>query len=164
MNRLDERLANETIQIEGDAYTFLELLSINQDNLSNEFATHASRFAYISALAAKAEALYNEAKQMREETYADVELWYREELGKLPDIKVTEGLIKSNVTTDDKYSNTVSDENQALHDWKLLKALVEGLRERGSMLISLGAHLRQEMDMTNASILATKNTLRGTRD
>lgn len=163
MSRLDDKLSNETILIESDSYTFAELLSINQEDLSNEFATHASRYAYISALAAKAEALFNEAKQEREQVYADVELFYRDELVKMPDVKVTEGLIKSSVVGDDAYIAAVSKENTALHDWKVLRALVDGLRERGSMLVSLGAHMRAEMDMTNASILATKDRLREIR-
>lgn len=163
MSRLDDKLSNETILIESDSYTFAELLAINQEDLSNEFATHASRYAYISALAAKAEALFNEAKQEREQVYADVELFYRDELVKMPDVKVTEGLIKSSVVGDDAYIAAVSKENTALHDWKVLRALVDGLRERGSMLVSLGAHMRAEMDMTNASILATKDRLREIR-
>lgn len=164
MSKLDDRLSNETIQIEGETYTFAELLSINPDNLSEEFATHANRFAFISALTAKAEALFVEAKQAREETYADVELQWRDELAKMPDVKVTEGLIKSSVLLDDKYTATVSAENAAQRDWKILRALADGLRERGSMLVSLGAHMRAEMEMTNASILAAKDKLRGVRE
>lgn len=156
---LDQKIANEPIIIDGETYTFADLTGVGVD-LTQEFKIQSSRYAYISALAAKAEALYSERKGDREALYADLELEYRE---KLADSKPTEGKIKSNVITDDEYLKAVMAENDALRDWKLLRALVDGLRQRGEMLISLGAHLRAERDFTDMHINETKERLREMR-
>lgn len=161
MNRIDQKIANEIIIIEGESYTFAELVGIGAD-LNYEFKSQAGRFAYISALSAKAEALYNESKTNTEITYSDLELDYRKTLLE-EGVKVTEGAIRAYVQTDERYVAVVAAENSALYNWKLLKSMEIALRERGQMLISLGANMRQEQGMIDLHINEAKAKMRELR-
>jgi hypothetical protein len=159
---LDVMIANETLSIEGTEYRFAELTGIDETNINHEFTVQASRYAYLAALTAKAEALFNEAKLYREETYAEVELMYRDELAKT-EVKTTESMIRSYVTMDEKYSAALHAENQAQRDWKTLRALVDGMKMKSEMLISLASNLRQEYSMTNMHLNETKDIIRQRR-
>lgn len=159
---LDDDIASDIVEIEGRSYTFAELTGIDNTNLNHEFTVQASRYAYIAALTAKAEAAYNATKTARETAYAEIELAYREELAK-SEVKVTEGIVKSYVTIDEVYNAALRKENDALRNWKTLKALEAGVRERGSMLISIGAQFRFEAEMTNLHINEARQRVRDSR-
>lgn len=156
-NLLDKKIEQETFELDGEVYTFAELLTIDPTNINAAFSTQSSRYAFVGAMAAKAEALYDEAKTKRERIYAEVELNYREELAGDNTIKVTEGLIRSYVASDSTYLKVLQMESNALRDWKLLRALTDALRQRGELLIGMAANLRQEFEYQN---MALKSRLR----
>lgn len=158
---LDQKILQETIVIEGEVYTFDDLLGIGVD-LNAEFKNQPGRYAYIAALVAKSEAVYNDAKHRTETEYAHLELDYRKTLAE-EGVKVTEATIKSYVQTDDRYSASIASELNALQNWKLLRAIEAGLRERGQMLISIGANMRQEQSMLDMHINQAKDKLRELR-
>lgn len=157
MNKLDEKILNTPVQLGHDTYTFRDLVGINPDDMNYEYQTHASRLAYLNLMLANAEASYQEQKTATERVYARVELDWRETLKTQ---KTTEPQIKALVIETEEYRKQQLAEQAALREYKLLKGLVEALRERGSMLISLGANLRQEYDVTDMSIRQTKDRLR----
>lgn len=159
MNNFDKAIAEETFQVDGKTYSVQELLMVDETNISEAFATQAGRYAYIAAIAAQAEALYNEAKNNCERVYADTELAYRDELA-TSGVKTTEAMIKAYVVGDKTYIKAQTDENNALRDWKIMKALADGLRSRGDMLISLGATMRAEIDMTSMNLKARMTELK----
>lgn len=164
MNLLFEHLKHETIEINQQVYPFVDLLQIDATNLSQEYSQQAAMYGYIGMLCAQAEADYNDAKTNKDAAYAEVELQVRTAARKqsadAPEIKVTEGLVKSMVIMDDVYMEAAMLENRALAAWKKLRALADAFKQRGEMMISLGATLRQEYDMTSMTLLNTKEQLR----
>lgn len=159
MNNFDKAISEETFQVDGKTYTIKEALMVDETNIGEAFATQSGRYFYAAALAGQAEALYNEAKNNCERVYADTELAYRDELA-TSGVKTTEAMIKAYVVGDKTYIKAQTDENNALRDWKIMKAFADGLRQRGEMLISLGAHMRAEMDMTNMNLKARMTELK----
>lgn len=163
MNSLFETLMHEVIEINGKVYPFADLLGIDASNLSQEYSQQAALYGYIGTLCAQAEADYNNAKTNKEVAYAEVEMKVRiaarKQSSDMPEIKTTEGLVKSMVVTDDVYMDAALLEIQALAIWKKLRSLTDALKQRGEMLISLGATLRQEFDMTSMTLYNTKETL-----
>lgn len=159
MNTLFETLKSEVIEINGRVYPFADLLAIDPANLSEEYSQQAAIYGYIGTLCGQAESDYNNAKTQREALYADVEMTVRRALAAQPEVKSTEGLVKSMVVTDAEYLDGVDLENRALGAWKKLRALTDALKQRGEMLVSLGATLRQEYTMTNLSMYSTKDQL-----
>lgn len=157
MNKLDETILNTVVHIGDQIYTFQELVGIDPEGINADFVTQASRLAYLNMLTANAEAAHQAEKSHTERVYAKVELDWRDSLA---DKKTTEAQIKSLVIESDEYKKQSDLERTALLEYKLLKGLVEAMKERGSMLISLGANLRMEYDVTDLSIKQTKDRLR----
>jgi len=158
-----DELNKLTIDVEGRKVSFGELYAVEEAQLSEAFATQASKLAFVGSRAAVAEVVYTEAKQHRERTYADIELDYRDQLAKANE-KFTEGKIRSLVLSDEEYIEAQLKENAALKNYKVLKSMTDAMKQRGDMLISLGATLRQEFDVTNMQLLQTKEKLRRTRN
>lgn len=159
MNALFESLRLEVIDINGVVYPMADLLGIDSTNLSDEYSQQAAMYGYIGTLCAGAESDYNSVKTQREAVYADVEMKVRHGIAMQPEVKSTEGLVKSLVVTDSEYLDIMELENRALGAWKKLRALTDALKQRGEMLVSLGAQLRAEMDMTNMAMYSTKDRL-----
>lgn len=136
---------------DGKETSFARLLVIDKDNLSNEFASHAAWLGYIGVLTAEAEAEYEQAKMELETLYAEKDAQARIEFNS-KNMKFTEKMVESWVNMDGDYNKVQFTKIEALKAYKILRALEAAMREKGSMLVSLGATLRQEMDMTNMQI------------
>lgn len=136
---------------DGKETTFARLLVIDKDNLSNEFASHAAWLGYIGVLTAEAEAGYETTKMELETLYAEKDAEARVEFNS-KNMKFTEKMVEAWVNMDSTYIKTQAEKIEALKEYKILRALEAAMREKGSMLVSLGAMMRQEMDMTNMQI------------
>lgn len=137
-----------TVEVDGRVYNVDDLLDIDQNALSDEFASQASRYGYFAVLAAIAEVKMREAKHTVEMTYAEVDLAVRQELLKR-DGKTTEASVRAEVLLDEQYIADVEAELKAQRDYNVLRALVNALEQRANMLVSLGAHMRHEYEMTD---------------
>jgi hypothetical protein len=133
---------------DGKEVDLVGLLNIDQDRLSDEFAHHAAWLGYVGLLAAQAEAAYEQAKLELETIEAERSTVARTAFAE-QNIKATESMVKSWVLMDSIYQDVASLKLARLETYKRLKAIEVAMRERGSMLVSLGATLRQEMDMTD---------------
>lgn len=132
-------------------YDFATLFRIDEDNLSKEFAEQASLYGYFSVLMAKAE---HEAAVMefgKDQEYAIADTSLRDEMTEAGE-KYTEGLIRSLVLADEEYGKKAMSAIDSQFDYKLLKAIVSALQQRAEMLVSLGAHVRHEIDQTGMNI------------
>lgn len=158
MSNFDETIYKEIVVIGTDRRTVGELFEIELDDISYEFSTQASRYAFLGMQLARAEIAWQEAKTNVEKVYAEEDSRVRE-LWESSGMKFTEAKIKGAVQQSDRYQNMVAEELRALKDYKLLRAIVDAMRQRGEMLISLGAQLRQEYDVTGMSIRQTKEAL-----
>lgn len=157
--KIDEALREVRVSLGGQTYTFDELFVVDETNLNAEFGRQAGLYAYLVAELSKAEAAWNEAKANRELEYAEADLAIREDYAKSGQ-KSTEALIKSEVTVDERYVKSGEIELQAAERYRLLRGLADAMRQRGDMLISLGANLRQERDFTDMKLYDAKRVLR----
>lgn len=141
---IDEKIKKRTFDLS-------EIFDIDEMNLTTDYATQASMFAYFSSLLASAEKRASDAKILIDVEYAVCDEHYRKELN-ISGEKYTEAVVRSNVIQDDDYSAAVLISVDRNYDVGILKAIVNALRMRADMLVSLGAHLRQEMGMTNMTM------------
>lgn len=160
MDAIDERIYEQVLKIGGVEYRIGDLFSVSMENINEEFSTQAGRLAYLGMLMAQAEAAYNEAKLYGEELYAKVDLIVRDDYDKAGK-KYTEAMIKSKVLSTGEYVEALMAENEASYQFRMLKALVDAMRQRGDMLVSLGAQLRQEWEATDLNIKQMSDRLRG---
>lgn len=147
------------ILVNNVSLTISDFVTIDEENLNHEFTRQASLLAYVSHMMVMAEHKYNQLKATREIAQAEADAYYREELDK-KSVKYTEAKIKSMVTIDEECQIAIETEAEALVEYKHLKVLAEAVKERGAMLISLGAMLRAEADLTGQTIKQTMQDYR----
>lgn len=126
------------------------MLSINEDNLSNEFAAQAALYGHIAVLTAEAEEAVANAKNTRELAEAEADEYWRKKLrmdAEVTGVKVTESVVHSAVVLDEGVISAKTKELNMIARHKKMKAVTDALKMRGDMLISLGAHFRAEVNM-----------------
>lgn len=157
MEDFDALIQQQKVKLGDKEFTIGEMLLIEQESINEAFTTQASRLAYLGMLLAKAEVTYEAAKADAATLYADLDLEVRTEMEVRkvndPKFKSTESMIAAEIKQFEEYRQAVGTELQALHDYKVMRGVVNAMRQRGEMLISLGAQLRQEYDVTGLSLL-----------
>lgn len=133
---------------DGKVTNYKQLLVIDDANLSAEFSSHAAWLGYVGVLTAEAEANYEAAKLEAETVEAERDAAARKEFS-LKNVKYTEAMVKAWVAMDTEYLDAHELRLNKLQEYKTMRALETAMKEKGSMLISLGATMRQEMDVTN---------------
>lgn len=128
-----------------------DILDVHEDNLTEHFAEQASIFGYFSVQLAEAERILGKIKVEAEQEYAKADAYYRDQYKEL-DEKYTEAVIRGHVILDDDYNKVLDRQRSAKHNVDVIKAVVNALKMRADMLISMGAHLRQEYGMTGMTI------------
>lgn len=136
---------------DGKETTFARLLVIDRDNLSHEFSSHAAWLGYIGTLTADAESNYEQAKLENETLRAEKDATARREFN-TKNIKFTENMVDAWVRMDDEYIDSCQNKIECFKTYKIIRALETAMKEKGSMLISLGATMRQELDMTGLQV------------
>jgi len=126
-----------------------ELFDIDETNLTKEYAKQASTYAYHGTLYNIADRAVMEMDAKKESTYAELDLAYRDEL---KDEKTTEGRIRSMVLTDEGYAEVLEKYAFAVYRKNTLKTIMDALKMRADMMISMGAHLRSEYDQTGMNM------------
>lgn len=139
------------VKIGAEQINVRDLLTIDETNLSNEYARQASLYGWVVVLVAEAELEASLAKQSRELSYAEAYEYWRKELEKIHG-KVTEAMVSAAVTADGDYIAAKTFESKKESEHRLLRGIADALKMRADMLISLGAHLRAEQDMTNMRV------------
>lgn len=145
---MNSQLPDTTLLLyDGKVTSYSDLLVIDEANLAAEYSRQAAWLGYIGVLTAEAEADYEKAKLDSETLYAETDARIRLDLA-AKGVKITEDLVKSRVLLDDEYVAALNAKIESLKSFKMMKALETGMKEKGNMLVSLGATVRQEMDMT----------------
>lgn len=161
MREFEDRLFATEVSLGGQVYTLRELFEVFAEDLSNEYGGQAPRLAWLGVLEAQAEASYMTVKNRREREYASAQKHYRTP-GNMPtDVKATDKAVEAMCKLDEDYVNAQADEANAQKQLKTIKALVQAMRQRGEMLISLGATQRAEFDSTGMHINRLRRTIRG---
>jgi len=147
---MDQEL-NVQVEIDGKTIETADLLGIDENNLSTEYAAQAARFAYVAVLKARAKRLWMAAEATRKEVEASAFVFYKSDDGSIPTggKSVSDGLAHELVAADDECVRVKEEEIKAEEDYRLLEALTSALDMRANMLVSLGADLRAERDMTS---------------
>jgi hypothetical protein len=128
-----------------------ELFDIDENNLTKEFAHQASLYAYFGNLAAEAEREIGIAAIDKDQEMAILDANLRKK-HEVRDEKYTETMIRNEILTNEKYLALMDDEGEAKYDFKVIKSIVSALEMRAQMLISIGSHIRHEMDMEGMNI------------
>jgi len=147
-------MGDQSIAIDVDA-----LMDIRTEDLTAEFAEQASLLAYVSTLAAEAEAEWGYIKRELEETQARIYADTRQDMLSVPGDKVTEAKINAAVVRTRGYIEATEAEIDAKMQYRILRGLVDAMSQRGSMLQSLGAQLRAELDQTGMVTRELKDML-----
>ena len=132
-----------------------DVLEIHEDRLTEHFAQQASIFGYFSIQLAEAERILSKVKTEAEQEYSAADEHYRKMYNELEQ-KYTEAVIKSDVVRDLDYNKVLDRQRNLERNVSILKSIVNALKMKADMLISMGAHLRQEYDMTGMSIRQQK--------
>jgi hypothetical protein len=143
-----------TIHVDGKDLNTQELLTIDEANLNDEYATQAARYAYFAVLTAQAEKAWKQAERLRKRVEADAFIEYKsdEELIPKGSRTVSDSLANSYVDSDEEVLSARRDELEAEHQYKLMRAISTAFYQRADMLQSLGAQLRHESDMTGMHV------------
>jgi len=128
-----------------------KIFDIDENDLTKEFTSQASVYAYFATAAAEADYEASIGTADQEASYADADKYYRDTLSHKGE-KYTEGVIRSMVLLDADYDNAVQDELLAKYNARVLKAIVNAMEMRAQMLMSVGSHIRHELDMTGMNI------------
>jgi hypothetical protein len=132
-----------------------DILEIYEDSLTEHFAEQASLFGYFAIQLAEAERLRAKVKTDAEQSYAEADAHYRKQYNELEQ-KYTEAVIRGDVILDDDYNKVLDRQRLLERNVSILKSIVNALKMKADMLISMGAHLRQEYDMTGMNIRQEK--------
>ena len=125
-----------------------DIFSVDETNLSNEMARQAGLYAYFAVQMANAERSHAVSIMEKEEEYATLDPEARDALARGPAAKVTEAMVKAFILREESYIEVQDNEVDAKRNYRLLRAICNALEMRATMLQSLGAHLRHELDMT----------------
>lgn len=128
-----------------------KIFSIDETNLTQEYAQQAALYGRFAYLLAKADYENSMASSYKDREYARCDLEAREYYDS-QGMKSTEGLIKSKVLTMEDYEVSVDEADDAYGSYKVLRAIVDALKMKADMLVSLGAHLRAEYSQTGMNI------------
>jgi hypothetical protein len=145
---------NVKVEVGGKDVSVGELLSIDETDLSTEYAAQAARYAYVAVLKAEAKRIWGEVERARKEEEAKAFVEYKARLELVPKGSkyITDGYAAQLVQSDEEVNAFKEREIQAEYNYRLMEALADGLAQRAQMLISLGADLRSEMQQTDMQL------------
>lgn len=128
-----------------------KLFMVDQNNLSNEFASQASMYAFFAVMTAEADRHLAMQSLLYDQEAADADESYRKQLDEAG-TKYTEAVIKSLIVRDEDCIKVKTAKDDAEYQLNILKAIVKAFEQRAMMLQSLGSHLRHEYDMQGMNI------------
>lgn len=127
--------------------TFLEkCVKIDPLQIQSEFTEVAATLAYWNEQYADALRGQLHAKIARERLYAQLYFDKRKELADSGVSRVTESMTENAIEIDPRFIAVRDEEADALAESTRLRGVVEAVRTKKDMLVSLGAQLRAEME------------------
>lgn len=149
MSELDTK-----VTVEGRAISIKEILEINQQDLNNEFATQAARYAYFGVLAANAQHAWFIAKNKSKELYSALFAEAKADQNNIPagGRTVSDSTADSLVLLDPEYIEIQQAELDAQLSAQILKVLADSFDQRSRMLHELGNMAANEQRMTGMQV------------
>lgn len=123
----------------------IESLEVNPQKLQDHYTTIASQFAYWSHQHAIADQNVKLSKMEEQRTGAVLAITVRQRMLDA-NLKPTESQVAAKVAIDDEMVEVQRDRIEAEFQEKRLKGVVAALAIKNQSLMSLGAHVRKEMD------------------
>jgi len=145
-----------SIEVEGKTIAISSLFEIDEEDLDREYREQSALYAYFITKTSEADDLHAQAVTNKELVYAQADEYFRSKFRDLG-IKVTEKGVESSIIQDEEYGEALDKERKTKLQHTILKGIVRAMEQRANMLISLGAHRRAELDMTNMTINRTKH-------
>lgn len=127
-------------------YDSADFLRIDPVLIQEEYVRLPADIAYWNACYADAFEAWALAKSAREQAYHRLMSHHRDLLEQKGKSRVTIGEVESQVFQDSQYIAARSDEIDSEAEKLRVHGVVEGLRAKKDMLVSLGAHMRLEME------------------
>jgi hypothetical protein len=142
-----------TVGGQDKTYDLGKAVEIDENNLSPEFSQQPSLQAWWGTLAENAQHALRQEEADFEVFEATLANKIRETAAEMnPPVKMSEAKIVEMVKSDLAYTSRLARINNAKHQAELLKVAIRAIESKASMLISLGAQKRSEMEMTNIKI------------
>ena len=132
-------------------YNLTDLMSMSDATISNDMMELASKFARLAVLYASAKNYMIACKRVADVVYAQLDDNLRAN-HKANKIKYTEALLKNEITAHESYIEAIIELENAQYAVEVLRQLIDSLKMKSDMLISVGAQLRSEMGMTGMHI------------
>lgn len=126
------------------ASTLAQDLKIDRTNLSEEYASHSTKYAWYSTAYELALDYEQRCKAKLARVYAQEDVKARANM-KAASVRVTEKKVENTVITSVAYVQAENEYFEAKKQTGLLKAARDAMIHRKDCLISLGANLRAEM-------------------
>lgn len=143
-----DTMVDDEVRVPGDvgaeSEAALRASRIDEADINGEFVRFAGTLAFWGARLADAHEVALRNKARGEHTYAIVKLAARDKLERLG-VKATESQVDAHATIDPRWRAQRDRDVDAEVNVKRLAALVEALRAKRDMLVSLGAHVRAEL-------------------
>jgi hypothetical protein len=133
----------------GETYSvnYREELRCSEETINENLKDQPSFFAYYAVLAELADEALAETKLALEVTESVLDAKVREELTRAG-TKATETMIRGKIVLDESYLAAVSQVNTLKKNVGVLKAIKEAFNHRKDMLVTLGANMRSQRDVS----------------
>lgn len=138
------RLANGRTKV----FNLLDELAVSEETLNEDFSDQASKYAWWSVVAESAKGLRDELEVEVDVAESRADRKVREDL-EMEGTKITESLVKSRIKLDEDYLSALRAYNASKRNAAVLERLLRSFEHRKEMLISFGAHLRNEQNNNN---------------
>jgi len=146
-----------SITVGGEEVTYMieEELYFDLDNISEALETHSGQLTWWSSLLARKEKELSNAKVLFDSAFGKASIYirtsplYLEKYGK----KLTEGVISAELDSDAELVSLRMDLNELKLQVGYLKAMVEGMRSRTTLLATSGSIRRSEFEAGMRSVV-----------
>ena len=152
---MESKLAHTEIS-EGD----IDAVCIDPVLIRDEYIRLPQQLSRAGMIYAAAHGNYLEADLAYDRTTAQMRIWHREHLESVG-TRATEGAVKDAVENDQRWIDAKMNRISAEIERARAKAHVDAMHAKKDMLVSLGAHIRQELG--NDPTIRNRDNIRDTR-
>jgi hypothetical protein len=133
-------------------YWLPDVVNISEKTISKDMAEHSSKYLWFAALTSRLAAKRDHLSGLVKSLTAQTELQYREQAEKSGK-KATENSIKAQLESDAELMSMRKVLSDAEAELQMCATIKDAFYHRQSMLVALGAMLRQEMHSLQADSL-----------
>lgn len=135
-------MAKAKVDEEMDILSADSVLKIDQVDLNSTLASHPALFAYWLQKQEEAE----HTLRLMNAEYEAWEARTKVDIRQQPNLKLTEGYVEELLKKNAQWLVWKQNINEAVHNSLSIKAVIEGLKEKGRLLITLGTIRKAEIE------------------